>query len=78
MNEPVSTLAGLVIAFVLDQHRTWPIPLGDAAHDLALHQHRVDHGADCRPLTADIGECLCSVLLAEIFSATRMDCDNSR
>src|SRR5262249_34701656 len=37
-------LSGLVIGFVLHQHLTHA--LRDATHDLALDQHRVDHGAD--------------------------------
>src|SRR5262249_46994219 len=36
-------LPGLVIGFVLYQHLTQA--LGDAAHDLSLDQHWVDHGA---------------------------------
>ena len=37
-------LAGVVIGFVFHQHLAHA--LGDAAHDLALDQHRIDDGAD--------------------------------
>ena len=44
MNEPVRIWPSA--SNLMSSIKIWPMPMGDAAVDLAVQQQRIDHGAD--------------------------------